>query len=81
MDQVFGLRLHYRNILGLYLYWIGLEPLLRRKEVFPYVGKLFSGLLILLDSLLFGGLGPVHMCVLVWTLGLVANGGIAYLFL
>ena len=52
--------------------------MLRKIEAYPFVGKLYSGLLILLDSILCGGLGQEQRCVLVWTLGLDANGGIPY---
>ena len=79
MDRNYGLRLLYRNILGLYLYWIGLEPLLRRKGVFPSIGKLFFGLLIALDSFLFGRLGMALKSELVWIHGLDTSGDICYL--
>ena len=78
MDRVFGFKLHYRNILVLYHYWIGSEPLLRRKEEYPSVGKLFFGLLILFVIFLFGRLGMVLKSELVWIHGLDASGDIVY---
>ena len=56
MEHVFRFRLRFINILGLYHCWIGLESLLR-KEVYPYAGKLFFVLLILLDNFLYWKVG------------------------
>ena len=54
MDRYYGLILLYINILGLYIYWIGSEPMKKRKEVYLYAGNLCYDPLILLGISLFG---------------------------
>ena len=57
-----------------YLYWIGLELMLKRKDVFLFVGKSSFGLLILLETIFYGRLGMVHMLDLAWIHGLAISG-------
>ena len=79
MVQVYGLKLHCRNMSILVPYWIGSDLMLNRRGISPFAGKHCSGPLILLVITLFGRLGMGLMSALAWIHGLDVNGDTYYL--